>query len=104
MAMRRDNTPFARCRSCSRSVSIPCEAAIGRLLERDDIYRHSGIVAPRQRSRADADERLESRPEIAKMMQLATKIGERLRVVRFRPERSSGSLTWDWRAPRMKNQ
>jgi len=84
--------------------AISCEAAIGRLLEGDDIYRHSGVVAPRQRSRAYVDERLESRPGIAKMMQLAAKIGECLRVVRFGPERARNTLTWDWRASRVKNQ
>jgi hypothetical protein len=84
--------------------AISCEAAIGRVLEGDDIYRHSGVVAPRQRSRADVDERLESRPGIAKMMELAAKIGERLRVARFGPERARNALTWDWRAPRVEDE
>ena len=95
---------LVKSRGIVQCSAISCEAAIGRLFEGDDIDRHSGVVAPRQRSRADVDECLESRPGIAKMMQLATKIGERLRVVRFRPERSSDSRTRDWRAPRMKNQ
>jgi hypothetical protein len=38
------------------------------------------------------------------MMQLATKIRERLRVVRFGPERARDPLAWNWRAPRVKNQ
>ena len=84
--------------------AISCQAAIGRLLEGDDIYRHCGVVAPRQRSRAYVDERFESRPGIAKMMQLATKIGECLRVVRFGPERARNTRTWGWRASRVKNQ
>src|SRR4029453_17905434 len=74
------------------------------LLERDDIYRHSRVVAPRQGSGSDVDERLESGPGVAQMMQFATKIRERLRVARFGPERSRDSLTRERRPPCVEDQ
>ena len=83
---------------------ISRETPFGSLFESDDIYRHTRVVAPRECSRSDVDERLKCGRGVAQMMQFATKIRERLRVARFGPERPRDSLTRERRAPCVEDQ
>ena len=64
----------------------------------------AGISAVVTAVRGSVDERFEARPRITEMVQLAAKVGQRLGIVRFRPERSGDPLTRDWRPPRVENQ
>lgn len=92
---------FALCRG-GNQCAISREAALGGGLECHDI--DARIFTQGQRARPCFDDGVQRGPFVPQVMQLAAKIGQRLWIARFRPQRTRDLLSRDWRIAGMENQ
>jgi hypothetical protein len=91
------------CRFLQRST-VSLQAAIGSSLEDHQVDDRAELSAPGQSARTRIDEGVQLGPAFPEVVQLAAKIGQRLRVARFRPEGACDPLTLDRSAAGMENQ
>jgi hypothetical protein len=84
--------------------AVPLQTPIGRGLENHQVDEYAELSAPGKSARTRFDERVQLGPAFPEVVQLAAKIGQRLRVARFRPEGACDQLTLDRSVAGMENQ
>ena len=83
--------------------ALSSQAAGGGSLEFHHVD-HCGVGPPRQCACPRFDEGVQHGPFVSQVMHLAAKIGQRLRIVRFVPERPANTLTRDRRVACVEHQ